>query len=54
MDVLRATDKACGYIHSAHEQDTSSGLLSTVYSADYELLRYNIIIIVIASSLSVL
>ena len=37
--MMRAVDKAGGYVYTSNELDTTSGLMSSVYSADYEQMR---------------
>ena len=39
MEVVRAVDKAGGYILQAQERDTLASLMSTTYGADFEFFR---------------
>ena len=40
MDVMKAVDKASGYVTTQQERNTTAGLMSTAYGADFDFLRY--------------
>ena len=40
MDVMKAVDKASGYVTTQQERNTTAGLMSTAHGADFDFLRY--------------
>lgn len=40
MEVLKAVDKASGYATTQEERNTTAGLMSTAYGADFQFFKY--------------
>ena len=40
MEVVKAVDKASGYVTTQEERNTTAGLMSTAYGADFQFMKY--------------
>ena len=40
MEVVKAVDKASGYATTKEERNTTAGLMSTAYGANFDFLKY--------------
>lgn len=40
MEVVKAVDKASGYATTKEERNTTAGLMSTAYGANFDFLTY--------------